>query len=146
MRNVLDVPATCGILSSKEIEITGNWDAVVLIEKLAKGELTSLEVTTAFCKRAAIAQQLINFLTEIFFEQAMARAKECDAYLAEHGKPMGPFHGLPISLKDCFNVKGVAGTVGLVSFIDRPVADSNSSLVEILLELGAVLYVKTNIP
>ena len=146
MRNVLDVPATCGILSSKKIEITGNWDAVALIEKLGKGELASLEVTTAFCKRAAIAQQLINCLTEIFFEQAMARAKECHAYLAEHGKPMGPFHGLPISLKDCFNVKGVAGTVGLVSFIDRPVAESNSSLVEILMELGAVLYVKTNIP
>jgi amidase len=43
-------------------------------------------------------------------------------------------------------VKGKQSTVGYVEFIKHPAASENSPLVEILLELGAVLYVKTNIP
>jgi len=48
------------ILTAKELDITESHTAVELLSKLDKGELTSLEVTTAFCKRAAIAQQLVS--------------------------------------------------------------------------------------
>jgi amidase len=58
--NVLDVPRTCGILSDAELDITENYDATQLVEKLSSGLLTSLEVTTAFCKRAAIAAQVVR--------------------------------------------------------------------------------------
>lgn len=144
--NVLDVPATCGILTQKELEITSHHDATALVSLMSKGELKSIDVVTAFCKRAAIAQQCCHCLTEIMFEEALARARECDAYLAEHGKPMGPMHGLPISLKDSFNVRGVQGTIGYVSFISHPPSATNSVLVDILYEAGAVFYVKTNLP
>lgn len=97
--NVLSVPGSCGILTPKELEITEAADATTLLQKLAKGELSAYEVTLAFCKRAAIAQQLVNCLTEIFFEQALERAKELDGYFKEKGKVMGVLHGLPISLK-----------------------------------------------
>ena len=97
--NVLSIPTSCGVLTPKEVEITESADATEVLQKLAKGEWSSYEVTLAFCKRAAIAQQLVNCLTEIFFDQALERAKSLDAYLKEHGKPMGAFHGLPISLK-----------------------------------------------
>lgn len=80
------------------------------------------------------------------FPEALERAKYLDEYLKLHGKPVGPLHGLPISIKDCFQVKGKQSTAGYVEFIKRPAASENSPLVEILLELGAVLYVKTNIP
>jgi hypothetical protein len=59
-QNVLDIPRTCGLLSANEIDITENYDAVTLIEHLASGKFSSLVVTAAFCKRAAIAQQLVN--------------------------------------------------------------------------------------
>jgi amidase len=36
---------------------------------------------------------------------ALARAKELDEYLQKNGKPVGPLHGLPISLKDQFRIK-----------------------------------------
>lgn len=88
----------------------------------------------------------VNCLTEIFFEEALTRAKECDEYLAKHGKPIGPLHGLPISLKDSFNVKGQHSTIGYISFASRPPCAANSALVDIILNAGAVLYVKTNIP
>lgn len=41
---------------------------------------------------------------------------------------------------------GVASTLGLISYLDRPLADQNTPLVDILLDLGAILYCKTNIP
>jgi amidase len=80
------------------------------------------------------------------FEDALARAKACDEYLASKGTVMGPLHGLPISVKDSFSVKGYQTTMGFVSFVSHPPAAINSSCVEILLQAGAVCYVKTNIP
>lgn len=58
-KNVLDIPRTCGILTPSELEIT-ETDATVLVDRMVRGELKSREVTGAFCKRAAIAQQLVN--------------------------------------------------------------------------------------
>ncbi|MBV37015.1 MAG: hypothetical protein CMP47_16425 [Rickettsiales bacterium] len=144
--NVLDIPSTCGLLTIEEITITENYNAVTLLEQLASGKLTSFGVTTAFCKRAAIAQQLVSCLTEVFFEEALARAKYCDEYLATEGKTLGPFHGLPISVKDSFNIEGISTTIGYTSFIANGPASTTSPLISILLSKGAVLYVKTNIP
>jgi amidase len=58
--SVLDVPAKCGLLTDKELDITENHDAVDLIAKMAAKELSSFEVTQAFCKRAAIAHQVVR--------------------------------------------------------------------------------------
>ncbi|KEF54493.1 amidase [Exophiala aquamarina CBS 119918] len=144
--NVLNIPRECGILTAKEIDITEKHDAVALVEQMANKRLTASEVTLAFCKRAAIAHQVTNCLTEMFFGQAQERARFLDEYLEREGRPMGPLHGLPISLKDSFNLKGISATIGYVSFIEHPPADFNSPLVEVLLKAGAVLYVKTNLP
>lgn len=144
--NVLDVPRTCGILTEKELDITENYDATDLVALMSAGKLKSVDVVTAFCKRAAIAQQCLSCLTEIMFEEAIARAHEVDAYLAQHGKPIGPLHGLPISLKDSFNVKGFQATIAYVSFISHPPATSNSAVVDVLANAGAVFHCKTNLP
>ena len=57
--SVLDVPAKCGLLTDKELDITENYDAVDLIAKMAAKELSSFDVVQAFCKRAAIAHQVV---------------------------------------------------------------------------------------
>lgn len=49
----------CGILSERELNITENFNARQLLARMARGEMSSLEVTVAFSKRAAIAQQLV---------------------------------------------------------------------------------------
>ncbi|KAF2169058.1 hypothetical protein M409DRAFT_21067 [Zasmidium cellare ATCC 36951] len=144
--SVLDVPAKCGILSPEELLVTQNFDAVSLAKVVQVGSLKSEDVAVAFCKRAAIAQQLTNCLTETFFDDARKRGKWLDEYLAKHGKPVGPLHGLPISIKDPFNYTGVQSTLGLISYLDHPPAKENSALVDTLLDLGAILYCKTNIP
>jgi Asp-tRNA(Asn)/Glu-tRNA(Gln) amidotransferase A subunit family amidase len=61
------------------------------------------------------------------FEDALARAKACDEYLASKGKVMGPLHGLPINVKDSFNVKGYQTIMGFVSFVSHPPAAVNSA-------------------
>ncbi|OAT09535.1 glutamyl-tRNA (Gln) amidotransferase [Blastomyces gilchristii SLH14081] len=143
--NSIDVIESCGILSSEELQITKITDAVSLLHQIATGSLSSFEVTTAFCKRAAIAHQLINCCTEMFFERALERARELDGYLARTGNVVGPLHGLPISIKDGFDIEGIDTTVGWAGLIGKP-AKKSGSVVRLLLSLGAVLYVKTNIP
>ncbi|OOQ84839.1 general amidase-B [Penicillium brasilianum] len=141
-----DLPRRSGLLSDLELDVTENYTATELLIKLASGQVSSLEVTTAFSKRACIAQQVTSCLTETFFSEGLERARFLDEYLQREGKPIGPLHGLPISLKDSFCVKGLQSTVGYVACLNDPPATTNSALVTMLLELGAVLYVKTNIP
>lgn len=58
--NLLQVPATCGVLDEIERRITSDYDATALLEKIKGGIWTAEQVTVAFCKRAAIAQQLVS--------------------------------------------------------------------------------------
>ncbi|KAK1835960.1 Acetamidase [Podospora conica] len=129
-------------------------DTVDLVGALQTGKLTAVEVTTSFCKTAAVAHQINNCLHEIFFDQALERAKHLDAYYAENGKTVGPLHGLPISLKDQFHVKGVDTTMGYVGWIGSnlgiqdpdQVHEVESQITVELLSLGAVLFCKTSLP
>ncbi|KAK2072369.1 hypothetical protein P8C59_006726 [Phyllachora maydis] len=136
----------CGILSQRELDMTESYTAADLLHKLATRDLTSVELTTAFSKRAAIAQQLTCCLTEIFFERALERAKWLDSHLEREGTVLGPLHGLPVSVKDCFQVEGTHATCGFVALLQQEKSTANSAMAELLLDAGAVLYVKTNIP
>ncbi|KAK5258819.1 Acetamidase, partial [Exophiala xenobiotica] len=82
----MNLPASSGLLSSDELEIT-NSSAVDLVAKLASGQLKSVDVTLAFCKRAALAHQALNLALEFFPDMALAQAKELDKYYEEHKKP-----------------------------------------------------------
>lgn len=62
----------CGWFTPKEIELV-NKSAVDIVGMIAKGELTCVEVTETICHRAAVVHQITNCLTEIMFEQALAR-------------------------------------------------------------------------
>lgn len=54
-------------------------------------------------------------------------------------------HGVPVSLKDMFKVRGYDSSLGLAALSFTP-ATENSVLVDLLLNSGAVLYCKTNVP
>ncbi|TIC89846.1 Acetamidase [Colletotrichum higginsianum] len=134
------------LLTEKELDISGNYTARELLDKIHGRDLSSEEVTLAFCKRAAVAQQLTSCLTEIFFHQGIARARQLDQHMIATGRPFGPLHGLPISLKDSFVIEGHHATVGYVEFLKRPPPTANSAMVDLLLDAGAVFFCKTNIP
>lgn len=94
----------------------------------------------------ALALQL-NCLSEVLFEPALRHASHLDAYIATCGKPIGPLHGLPISLKDQFRVEGAETSVGFIGWLGKQeTAETESELVKMLIEMGAVIHVKTNVP
>ncbi|KAJ5224560.1 uncharacterized protein N7469_008063 [Penicillium citrinum] len=143
--NVMEIPRTCGILTSKELDITEKYDVRGLVSAMTEGKLKSEEVILGFCKRAAIAHQLTRCLTEPLFDRALRRAQELDYKLRQTGKPVGPLHGLPVSVKDTFNVKGVDSSIGLSALAFKP-AKENAALVDLLQSLGAIVIAKTNVP
>ncbi|KAJ0414276.1 amidase signature domain-containing protein [Aspergillus carlsbadensis] len=122
----LDTIRTCGILTQEELQWTEIDDVTVLVRLLATCEVSSAQLTTAFCKRAAIAQQMTGCLTEIFFDLALEKARILDEEMEKLGKVKGPLHGLPVSVKDRFDVQGFDTTVGWVGLANKPAAKSDS--------------------
>ncbi|PYH45643.1 putative general amidase [Aspergillus saccharolyticus JOP 1030-1] len=162
--NVLEIPRICGLLTPEELHITEQYDIRSLLDAIRERKFTSKEVVEAFCKvndlvpcshlpvsltshsqRAAIAQQLTRCLTEPVFEQALRQAQKLDDHLQRTGAPIGPLHGLPVSVKDSFHLAGVDSTTGLAALASRPAAHS-SPLVHLLTSLGAIIIAKTNVP
>ncbi|TCD60219.1 hypothetical protein EIP91_010541 [Steccherinum ochraceum] len=142
--DVTSVPEKCGLLTEKELEIT-NTDVTTLLARLSSAQWSSVEVTLAFYKRAIVAQQVVNCLTEIFVERALARARELDEHLKTTGRVVGLLHGLPVSCKDMIRIKGLETTMGYASWVGKYNED-NSVIVDILYELGANPFVQTNVP
>lgn len=111
-KNALAYIRESSTLTPEELSITEITDARHLLNKIATGGLTAVQVLRAFCKRAAIAQQLVGCCTELMFDEALERAVLLDNHLATTGRVIGPLHGLPISFKDNIDVKGYDTTWG----------------------------------
>ena len=58
--NAFELLDSTTLLRPQEKEITEKYSATALIKLMCEGKFTSVQVTTAFCKRAAIAQQLVR--------------------------------------------------------------------------------------
>jgi Asp-tRNA(Asn)/Glu-tRNA(Gln) amidotransferase A subunit family amidase len=84
-------------------------------------------------------------LTEVLFEDAIEQARILDAEFKDTGKLRGPLHGIPITLKDQFNITGVDTTLGYVGRSFAP-AGADAVLVQILRKMGAIIIAKTNLP
>ena len=145
-RDLRPVVISCGILTPLELEITSpTRDATSLITAIAAGTYSSTQVVTAFCKRAAIGQQLCNNLTEIMFSDAIEKAKQLDDHYLTTGNVVGPLHGLPMTFKECFHFKGYDSTNGYISRAFQQ-ATVTSPLPMLLDGAGAVIIAKTNVP
>ena len=79
------------------------------------------------------------------FEEALVQAAELDEYLAVYGKPKGPLHGLPISVKEHIIFTGTPATSGFVAWADD-FSDSDALIIRALRDAGAVFHVKTTNP
>ena len=83
--------------------------------------------------------------SEILFQDAIQRAKELDNHLARTGRTVGPLHGVPMTIKDQFSVKGYDSTLGYVGRSFKP-AHEDADLVKILKDAGVIFIAKTNLP
>ncbi|CAG7962777.1 unnamed protein product [Penicillium olsonii] len=142
--NVMGIPRSCGLLTETELELTEKYDATALVTMLANGKVSAEALLTAFRKRATIAHECTNCLTELIPE-AIESAKACDRFLARTGNPIGPLHGLPISVKEQISIAGHYTNVGFVSMVSNH-STEDASIVKSLKSLGAVVFARTNQP
>lgn len=142
--NLTEYALSAGYYDAHEVEILQS-EALTILANIKSRRWTALEVAQAFCKASAFAQELTNCLTEVLYPEAIQRAKYLDEYLAKYGQPIGPLHGLPVSLKDNFVTSPHPSSIGMAAFANEPTTQ-DSVLVNILRDLGAVFYCKTNVP
>lgn len=79
------------------------------------------------------------------FEEALEQARQLDAEFQATGKLKGPLHGIAVTVKDQFNVKGIDTTLGYVGRSFDP-ANEDAVLVQLLRSMGAVIIAKSNLP
>ncbi|MFA5927557.1 MAG: Asp-tRNA(Asn)/Glu-tRNA(Gln) amidotransferase subunit GatA [Patescibacteria group bacterium] len=112
-------------------------------EKLAKGEITSVELTEAVLARIDEIDPKVGSFITVTNNLALEKARESDAR-RRSGETKGNLDGIPVAVKDCFLTKGIKTTSGsriLEDFI--PVYES--TVTRKLWEAGAVLIGKTNL-
>ncbi|KAK3114453.1 hypothetical protein LTR53_007224 [Teratosphaeriaceae sp. CCFEE 6253] len=140
----LNVTALPGRLLPADVVAITDTSTEGLIQKLADGDVTCTAVTTAFLQRAGLASRLSNCTTELLPDRALARAKHLDECFASHG-PVGPLHGLPISVKEHLSMKGLDINAGFVSWVGR-IAPDDALILKLLRRAGAVFYARTTEP
>ncbi|MCX6626472.1 MAG: amidase [Candidatus Solibacter sp.] len=103
---------------------------------------SAVELATAAMARIDRHDPSLCAFITVTREQALEQARQADGELAT-GKDRGPFHGIPVALKDLFSTKGVRTTAGSKVY-ENFVPESNATVVEKLLGAGAVLLGKLN--
>ena len=118
--------------------------ATSLAADLRERRIGCLELLDHFIARVERFNPDLNAIVVFDFERARERAREADAALAR-GEVWGPLHGLPMTVKDSYDVAGLPTTWGVPELRDN-VPATNAVAVERLLAAGAVIFGKTNIP
>jgi aspartyl-tRNA(Asn)/glutamyl-tRNA(Gln) amidotransferase subunit A len=111
--------------------------------RLARGELKSEALVQDALARIAELNPRLNAFITLTADEALAAARDADREAAA-GHPKGPLHGIPISIKDLFDVAGVATTAGS-RLREEHRARADASAVRHLRNAGAVLLGKTNL-
>ncbi|MEQ9463531.1 MAG: amidase [Haliea sp.] len=119
-------------------------DATNLVERLRAKELSSSELLDHYVARMDRYNPEINAIIATQLDKARARAKEADKALAK-GHSWGPLHGLPMTVKESYNISDMATTWGDPLLRDN-IATSDAVACQRLQAAGAVIFGKTNVP
>src|ERR671921_13492 len=106
-------------------------------------EGSSRELTEMLLTRIEDANPALNAVVELRREAALQEANAADEATA-HGEEAGPLHGVPMTIKDSFNVAGLHTTWGNPAFKDF-VADWDATVARRLRQAGAIIVGKTNV-
>lgn len=118
-------------------------DATALAEKIRSGEITSTQAATEYISHLEQMNPKVNCLVEKRFEEALREADRCDQLVAK-GDAQGSLFGVPISMKEAFDVVGMKTTGGL--FHRGKALTHDAEIVSRLKNEGAVILGKTNTP
>lgn len=122
----------------------GLQTACELLGALDRRELSSTELLQLYLDRIAALNPAVNAVVTLDEERARQAAAAADAARAA-GAPIGPLHGLPMTVKDAIETAGIRSTGGAVELRDHvPAADAPA--VRRLRAAGAIVFGKTNLP
>ena len=118
--------------------------AAELSRMIQRKEIGSAELLEHFLARMEAHNPALNAIIATDLERARATAKQADEALAR-GEIWGPLHGLPVTVKDAFELEGVASTNGApVHKAYVPAQDADA--IARMRRAGAVIFGKTNVP
>lgn len=125
-------------------EVSPFSSASALARGIRLKRYSCVEVLDAYLARIAEVNPKINALVFNAADEARAAAREADRALAA-GRARGPLHGVPISIKDSFEVKGMVSTAGTTGWAKR-VPNRDATVVARLRAAGGIILGKTNTP
>ena len=106
--------------------------------------ISSVELTELAFRRVDHYNAKINAVILEFRAASLARARQADQALAKK-QWWGPFHGVPVTVKESYGMEGVPTTAGVPQYKDfRP--QRNAAAVDRILRAGAIVIGKTNVP
>jgi amidase len=113
-------------------------------ELLAAGRTTAADLLELYLARIERYDPAYNLVVALDVERARREAAASDRRRAA-GEPLGPLEGLPITIKDSYEVTGMPATCGLEALRDHVPAD-DADAVALLRAAGAIVFGKTNLP
>ena len=112
--------------------------------KTRSGEITSRQVVEACIAQIKSHNPVYNAVVFLNGEEALRQADRADMAFAS-GKSTGLLHGIPITIKDTYQVKGMPATAGYPP-LKNYIPDEDAVIVKLLKEQGAIVLGKTNTP
>jgi amidase len=115
-----------------------------LANAVRKKKIGCLELLDLYLARVEKHNPALNAIIAMDIEGARKRAKAADRAV-KAGKKLGPLHGVPMTIKESFDLEGYPTTWGDPAFKDT-VAAQNSLLARRMIDAGVTLFGKTNVP
>lgn len=116
-----------------------------LATAIANGTISSREAVQSHIDQLQSIQSQVNPLACERFESALQQADAADAAIRSGHGTLGPLHGVPITIKECFSFAGLPTTLGLTQR-SRDADTQIDPHVNRLCQAGAIVLGKTNIP
>jgi amidase len=129
------------VTSSDDLAFASACDQARMVRD---GEVSARELVDLYLVRIERYDPVLGSYVEVVGERARDAADAADQLTAS-GQPLGPLHGVPISVKDLNFLEGVRTTRGTRSLADH-VAEYTDHNVDRLLAAGAIVLGKTNVP
>ncbi len=120
------------------------WSACETAAAIRNGEISCLEAVEAALGRLESVNQSVNAVTIDLSESAVAQARQADE-MVQAGRALGPLHGVPVTIKENVDQKGISNTNGVPAFAEV-IADEHAPVVANLLKAGAIPVGRTNTP
>ncbi|MCE2529572.1 MAG: amidase [Acidimicrobiia bacterium] len=113
------------------------YSATQLTDAYRTGKTSPREVVESSLRRIELLDASIGAFREVFHERAAEEARQRSEELAR-GDWAGPLHGVPVAIKELFDVEGAVGCYGSGILLDR-VAPSDAAAVARWREAGAIV-------